>query len=292
MSPAPAAGRPRRPPNESMSLLSQFMESSIEEGYADAARARENERPAVGPRQLTRRAVVVACLALLGVLTAVSYNRVEANRPTAERERAALIARIESGSAETDQLQGQLEVLRRQVTQLEAERLAAAAGPDHQLYQALRVITGDVAVRGPGIQVVVDDAKSMAAGSDAAEQENKADPGRVRDSDLQMIVNGLWRAGAEAVAVNGQRLTSLSAIRSAGDAILVDYRPLSPPYTLQAIGDPTQLENNFRRSTGGRYLHNLRQEFDIRYEVSDLDEMRLAAASRTTLTKAKAKGNA
>ena len=46
--------------------------------------------------------------------------------------------------------------------------------------------------------------------------------------DLQIVVNGLWDAGAEAISVNGQRLTSKSAIRFAGQAILVNYRPADP----------------------------------------------------------------
>jgi uncharacterized protein YlxW (UPF0749 family) len=69
--------------------------------------------------------------------------------------------------------------------------------------------------------------------------------GRVRDADLQDVVNGLWAAGAEAVAVDGQRLTALSAIRSAGESVLVDLRPLSPPYTVEAVGDPAALEVGF-----------------------------------------------
>ena len=51
-------------------------------------------------------------------------------------------------------------------------------------------------------------------------------------------MNGLWSVGAEAIAVNGQRLTAQSAIRSAAGAILVNYRPLKPPYRVEAIGPP------------------------------------------------------
>ncbi|CAM5647734.1 membrane protein [Streptomyces purpurascens] len=53
---------------------------------------------------------------------------------------------------------------------------------------------------------------------------------------MQRVVNGLWESGAEAVSINGQRLTALSAMRAAGDAILVDNKPLVPPYTVLAVG--------------------------------------------------------
>ena len=85
---------------------------------------------------------------------------------------------------------------------------------------------------GPGVLVVVDDSPSAAA--DARD--------RVLDLDLQVLANGLWEAGAEAVAINGHRLSSLTAIRSAGDAITVDYRSLTRPYRVEAIGDPRTLQ--------------------------------------------------
>ena len=85
------------------------------------------------------------------------------------------------------------------------------------------------------------------------------------DRDLQTVVNGLWAAGAEAVAVNGQRLTALSAIRSAGDAILVDYRPLTRPYVVTAIGDPATLQAAVRRGARRPALRTLQQTYGIRY---------------------------
>ena len=93
---------------------------------------------------------------------------------------------------------------------------------------------------------------------------------RVLDRDLQSVVNGLWAAGAEAVAVNGQRLTALSAIRSAGDAILVDYRPLTRPYVVVAIGDPRTIAGAVRFSGGpaGPGLRTLQQTYGMQVRRS------------------------
>lgn len=107
---------------------------------------------------------------------------------------------------------------------------------------------------------------------------------------MQKLVNALWLAGAEAIAINGQRLTSLSAIRSAGEAILVDFRPLSPPYRIEAIGNPKTLEARFMDGPGGGLLYALNDEYDIRYDVQTEDELRLPAASSTTLDTAQEKG--
>jgi uncharacterized protein YlxW (UPF0749 family) len=105
----------------------------------------------------------------------------------------------------------------------------------------------------------------------------------VRDADLQDVVNGLWAAGAEAVAVDGQRLTALSAIRSAGESVLVDLRPLSPPYVVEAVGDASRLEVRFVDGPSGRRLTTLASLYGIRFEVSRADELDLPAAGTPDL---------
>ncbi len=77
-----------------------------------------------------------------------------------------------------------------------------------------------------------------------------SDDGRVLSKDLQVVTNALWEAGAEAISINGQRLTARSAIRFAGDAILVNYRPLTRPYVISAIGDPQNLQVEFADNRG------------------------------------------
>jgi uncharacterized protein YlxW (UPF0749 family) len=96
------------------------------------------------------------------------------------------------------------------------------------------------------------------------------------------VVNEIWAAGAEAVAVNGQRLTALSAIRSAGDAVLVDFRPLTPPYEIEAVGDPKKLRETFVGGFGGSYLQVL-QGYGITYAVEDRDRLQLAASAGVRL---------
>ena len=67
---------------------------------------------------------------------------------------------------------------------------------------------------------------------------DEASQGRVIAKDLQYVTNALWESGAEAISINGKRLTSTSSIRFAGSAIIVDYRPLTRPYVITALGDP------------------------------------------------------
>ena len=79
-----------------------------------------------------------------------------------------------------------------------------------------------MAVTGPGITVTLDDSADAVSGSDPARGSSGFEEGRVSAADLQIVSNGLWAAGAEAISINGQRLTTRSAIRFAGQAILVD----------------------------------------------------------------------
>ncbi|MES9608829.1 DUF881 domain-containing protein, partial [Actinomadura sp. NPDC000929] len=103
------------------------------------------------------------------------------------------------------------------------------------------------------------------------------------NQDLQVLVNGLWAAGARAIGVNGRRLTPTTAIRAAGEAILVDYRPLGGPYEVTAVGDPGRLRAAFAGSPADRRLAALRDRFGIRYGTRRSDEVRLPAAGAVRL---------
>jgi uncharacterized protein YlxW (UPF0749 family) len=134
---------------------------------------------------------------------------------------------------------------------------------------------GLTAVVGPGATVTVDDGPQPSAGTGD-------DLSRVLDVDLQDLVNGLWRAGAEAIDINGHRLTSLSAIRGAGDAILVDYRPLARPYVVTAIGD-SGLGRRFAAGPAGVELRGLKSDYGIRYDVSMHEHVEVPAATAVEL---------
>ncbi len=103
------------------------------------------------------------------------------------------------------------------------------------------------------------------------------------DRDLQILVNGLWSAGAEAISINGQRLTALSAIREASEAITVNFRSLTRPYTVTAIGDPDQLAARFVESDGGTWWFNLKSLYDMRFDLTSKDSVTLPAVEAPQL---------
>ncbi|NMM34699.1 MAG: DUF881 domain-containing protein, partial [Phycicoccus sp.] len=138
--------------------------------------------------------------------------------------------------------------------------------------------------------LTVDDA----AAADPLKNPN-VDPGAVTGpdltkvfaTDLQIIVNGLWQAGAEAISVNGHRLTSRSAIRFAGAAILVNYHALTRPYVIIAIGDPGSLSANFADGAGGSHLQSLEANYKIRADIKERDSVVVPGEPALSLRMAK-----
>jgi uncharacterized protein YlxW (UPF0749 family) len=141
-------------------------------------------------------------------------------------------------------------------------------------------------VEGPGLRVTLRDA-APADDNDGIGGDPRgagaADEGRVLDRDLQSVVNSLWAAGAEAVAINGERLSALSAIRGAGDAVLVDFKPLIPPYQVTAIGDGARMQAGFAANGGGEYVQQLRDILGIDVSMAAVDELELPAVGQPSM---------
>ena len=99
----------------------------------------------------------------------------------------------------------------------------------------------------------------------------------VLDTDLQRLVNGFWEAGAEAIAVNGERLTNLSTIRTAGGAITVNARSLAPPYVVNVIGDKDTLPARFAETSSGQAWLDLQRDVGLRLTITPVSSLRLPA---------------
>ncbi|HKX15105.1 MAG TPA: DUF881 domain-containing protein [Propionibacteriaceae bacterium] len=254
--------RSRNPaPDASMDLLNQIIRQPLDPDYALAA-ARGTD-PARGRWTLAVLAMII------GALFSVAALQTTREAPALQSERTELIRRVQAAEKEQDQLRGRVNLLTQEIATLRAAALGGdeAARTMEAQIDTLDPVVGYVAVSGPGVLIVVDDSPSAAA--DARD--------RVLDIDLQVLANGLWEAGAEAISINGHRLSSLTAIRSAGDAITVDYRSLTRPYRVEAIGDPLTLQARFVESSAGAWWNDLAQNRRMRYEISDVKQLDLAA---------------
>ncbi|WP_460705156.1 DUF881 domain-containing protein [Luteococcus sediminum] len=240
-------------PDASMDLLTSITRTAVDPDYEAVA----GERP---PRRPALTAVALALAAVLVTMAAAMTTR---QAPVAQVEREQLIARVQSAEAQQDQARRRVATLDEQVRRAEAGSLPSVSSQQ----VAAEAMAGLRPVVGPGIVVKVDDAPAPAGG----------EPARVTDQDLRRLVNGLWGAGAEAIAINGHRLSSRTAIRGAGSAITVDYRSLGHPYQLEAIGDPRRLGSALNETPGGHWWTFLKDNYRLGYEVTIADELRLDA---------------
>jgi uncharacterized protein YlxW (UPF0749 family) len=223
-------------------------------------------------------AIALAVFAVLAVTAAVQTSRDSVSQ---ERERRALIDQVKARKAGLAADRRTVAELQARNGRLQSELLrntSVSSGVLREL-RLLALRSGTSAVHGPGVEIVVDDARN------AQKDQNK-----VQDKDLQKLVNGLWAAGAEAISINGQRLTTMSPIRHAGSAITVNLVSLSPPYRILAIGDRKSLPSRFVDTTSGQTWLDLQRQFGLQFSMRTQGSLRLPAAEVPNLRFARTAG--
>jgi uncharacterized protein YlxW (UPF0749 family) len=272
----PSAGgqaNPQRRPDESMSLLRELLDNPLDAGYLDVA-ARP-PRPE-GEDSWWRRGIVLIICIVIGLGGVWAARELRAPQWGVLPARALLVEQIEERAAEGDALR---QANAERSSEISSLRDAALAGAESDLVERVRslgVASGQVSVRGSGIVVELEDSDAAQAGVVGAEDE------RVTDVDLQVLVNSLWASGAEAISVNGHRLGATSAIRTAGQAILVNLDPVVSPYRVEVIGDPTQLQTRLARTPASTHLGVLRSTYGIGVDIRSQDELELEALPQLT----------
>lgn len=258
----PDPQRPPRRPDASMSLLTELMERPLDPSYAAAA---ERRRAAgLPPGRGTRSPLVVIAAIGLGFLFVVAALVLRPAGTTASRDKALLIGQIQGYQEHGDAQAGQVNTLRGRISTFQRAALGTEQSALTDELARLGLLTGEVAAAGPGLVLTVDDAPGTHSDSGVDPRASGGfSKGRVTSLDLQVIANGLWQSGAEAMSINGQRLTARAAIRFAGEAILVDYRPLTPPYVITVVGDGQAMQSRFTATSAGSYLKVLGDNFKI-----------------------------
>lgn len=263
-----------RDPAASMALLREVMNPPLDPGYTSSADRRER---AGLPRSTGGRTVLLVVTAvLLGFLLSVAAQTLRAPDPADAATRAQLAERIEAADALGDERAAQIESLRADIAALQEELTRPQV--DQGELDTAALVAGGTGVIGEGVVLTLNDPPL-----NADSQSND----RVLSRDLQTIVNGLWAHGAEAIAINDQRLTSTSTIRFAGQAIVVDLKALARPYVVSVIGDPDRLTAELRTGGTGSYLTELRSAYGIQVELAPEDEVRLPPAARLSTRVAK-----
>src|SRR5690625_1839434 len=170
------------------------------------------------------RTLTVILAVVLGFVVAVSVVDLRSDATAADSPRALLQEEVRESRGDAEQLEGENDRLEAEVAQQQGAVLEGADPESAERLAGHETAVAAGALRGPGVVLTLEDSAPLPAAPGVTEGAVN----RVTDADLQLAVNGLWAAGAEAIAVNGQRLTSTSAIRTAGPAVLVGVRACTP----------------------------------------------------------------
>ena len=149
----------------------------------------------------------------------IEKKRVETDIPDLEEEVADLAAKIEEAQKGRTETAGVLE------SELNKIKLYAGLTP----------------LVGPGVELTLEN---------PAETPGSAGFYNIRDEDLLKVINDLHGAGAEAISINEQRILATSEVRQAGNHININLTKLSPPYRINAIGNPGTLKSSLEIKGG------------------------------------------
>lgn len=266
---------PQDPPRGSsvavIPLLDRIRDQSLDEDYEMVAARRR----AAGQEGQARRRTGAwpAVTVLVGVILAVAVTQTSEIATVNESSRPVLIDRIETRREALAETQGEVAAVRAAIRE-EGETQATLTADLEEAtasLERLRARTGFAAVRGPGVRVTV------------ADPANVGDSDLVRDTDLALLVNGLWSAGAEAIAINGQRMTALTYIQNSGPVIRVNSQPLSSPYVVEAIGDPRTLPASLLETQSGARFFDFARLLGFQVDRQNVDVLSLPAARSRSL---------
>jgi len=192
--------------------------------------------------------------------------------PGIERESGALT--IKHLEAEQEELKENIGRMREQLDEHRRE-LAANTEMLKEINAELerqKMMAGLLAVEGPGVQVILDDSSIQSASATA-----DSNGYLIHEYDLRDVVNLLWLAGSEAIAINGERIVATSSIYCVGSTVMVNVTRLSPPYLVQAVGDSITQEDVLRNPA---YLEGIKQRVDlygVQFEVNGIGMLTLPA---------------
>lgn len=206
---------------------------------------------------------------LAGFLLAAALRAGRSAALEQDVRRAELVELIEQRREHTERLAAQLERLRGDVEAAEAKAAEGVPALQRRLAQ-LEAAAGLTVLRGPGVRLQLADAADPCA-------TGRTEDCQIQDTDLQLAINGLFALGAEAVAVNGERVIGTTAVRSAGRSVLVNYKVLASPYVVEAVGDPERLTERFRDSEVARDFTVWKDVYGLGFSIERVDELRLPA---------------
>lgn len=158
--------------------------------------------------------------------------------------------------------------LRTEVATLLAEQTdPAAVNPE------LLVAAGSTPVLGEGLTVRLWDAPIPVQLPDGVSPDDLV----VHQQDIEAVMNGLWAGGAEAMTVQGHRVTATSSVRCVGNVLLIDGSTYSPPYEISAIGEPERMRSTLLADEAIEVYLQYVDALGLGWSVAESDELVMPA---------------
>ncbi|MDO8885314.1 DUF881 domain-containing protein [Candidatus Oleimmundimicrobium sp.] len=209
---------------------------------------------------------------VLGILLATSFysqQKFKETGPSSRKE--GLMESVEALEVERERLKNELSKTRKEVEDYE-KQAAANEGiltSFTQENEELKKAAGLTYLTGTGVEITLADSSQL------PEFEN---PNNyiIHDYDLRLAVNALLSGEARGIDVNGQRLISTSAIRCAGNTVMINSTRLSSPYKIKAIGEQDRLLKALQEDEGfAQLLQSYAKAFGLIVKVDKISELRL-----------------
>ncbi|MFI2104513.1 DUF881 domain-containing protein [Isoptericola sp. NPDC019693] len=221
-------------------------------------------------RRVRQSATVACVLAASGLLFTASAQLADTKDGRDPQDLAELV------TTESDRVA----VLTDRMNELEAEidDLGKQVGTDlptrsAELVADESVVTGAAPVSGPGLRVALDDAPASSQSISGARPDDLV----VHQQDVQHVINALWAGGAEAMTLQGERVTATSAFRCSGNILLLHGKVFSPPYVIEAVGDPEELRASLDADPGVAIYQQYVDWVALGWSVKDAGTLELPA---------------
>ena len=225
----------------------------------------DSSGPSPAPGNLATRVAFGATLALLAVVLVMAARADVTPGPSRTGRRVQLVELIRAEQRQTQELEATVATLADEVADFQNREAEGAKRFARVQRRIDRMVApaGLTAVRGPGVTAVLTD--SALETSPTGNLNDLV----IHEQDLQAVINALWAGRAEAITVNGQRILATTAIRCVGNTLLLHGAVYSPPYVIQAIGDPVALRAELGRDPAVARFRAAARQFKLGYSVTD-----------------------
>lgn len=275
----PITPRRRRPQleDDSLRLIDDLTNRPMDPMFSDS---RLDKRPKSAFRVRSTRVIVFIICIAVGFSGSIIVQILHTD--PREEIRSSLAKELTQQTKHLNTLNSEVSSLRVKVEN-QSKKLSNTTKDDTLTYDEMA--TGTIPVNGPGITLTI--ANPLAANSDTTSgslpRESSSNIRVVTDGDLQVFIQILWQAGAEAISINGYRLGVQTSVRTAGQTILVGVNQVQSPYKIQAIGDASALASAVGEKSQ-RSLYTTLNGAGIYPQITTSKSITLEAASSSEIS--------